>query len=39
MSYTSRIVKQILSLKARYLHLEPNRKSLINLLNETETAE
>lgn len=39
MNNTSRIVKQILALKARYLHLEPDRKSLITLLNETEIAE
>lgn len=39
MNTTSRIVKQILALKARYLRLEPDRKSLITLLNETEIAE
>lgn len=39
MNNTSRIVKQILALKSRYLRLEPERKSLISLLNETEVAE
>lgn len=39
MKQSSRLVKQIQSLKSRYCHLAPDKSSLINLINESEVAE
>ena len=39
MKQSSRILKQIQSLKERYCRLAPDKKALIKLINETEVAE
>ncbi|MGB0789386.1 MAG: hypothetical protein ACPGQR_07600, partial [Marinirhabdus sp.] len=39
MKQSSRILKQVQSLKERYCRLAPDKQPLIELINETEVAE